>query len=60
MDRKDFLNAIEVVKIYNQQRLKDIQFKGRKLCSTCGSMVKSAVAGYCENCWETGDYSNGA
>lgn len=54
VSKEDYKKALKVVKEYNLERLKDIQHRHKKICETCSSIVRSAVAGYCENCWHNG------
>ena len=53
-NKEDYKKALDIIKEYNLERLKDVQHKHKKVCKTCGSIVESAVAGYCQNCWHNG------
>lgn len=54
ISKEDYQKSLEIIKEYNLERIKLSKHWGKKVCKTCGSIVKSAVAGHCENCWENG------
>jgi rhamnogalacturonyl hydrolase YesR len=55
VNKEDYLKALEVVKKYNLELIRTKpNLWHKKICTTCSSIVKSAVAGYCQNCWENG------
>ena len=59
VSKEQYKDALKVIKEYNLEliRIKPNLWH-KKICTTCSSIVESAVAGYCHNCWKNGFHND--